>query len=73
MVLDSEGLAIAPDGTFWVSDEYGPHIIHFDKNGNTIEKINPFNTSRKIPKVLLKDAQIAVWKVCVLPRMVKHL
>ncbi|WP_372482956.1 esterase-like activity of phytase family protein [Elizabethkingia anophelis] len=52
--LDSEGLAIAPDGTFWVSDEYGPHIIHFDKNGNTIEKINPFNTSRKIPKVFAK-------------------
>ncbi|AQX11295.1 esterase-like activity of phytase family protein [Elizabethkingia meningoseptica] len=52
--LDSEGMAIAPDGTFWISDEYGPHLIHFDKNGNTIEKINPFNTARKIPKVFAK-------------------
>ncbi|MFD2571239.1 esterase-like activity of phytase family protein [Spirosoma soli] len=52
--LDSEGLAVAPDGTFWVSDEYGPHIVHFDANGQTIERINPFGTGtggRKIPLV----------------------
>lgn len=52
--LDSEGLAMASDGTFWVSDEYGPHLVHFDVNGNTIERINPFGTGkggRKIPAV----------------------
>ena len=52
--LDSEGLAIAPDGSFWVSDEYGPHIVHFDANGQTIERINPFGSGtggRTIPKV----------------------
>jgi hypothetical protein len=32
--LDGEGLVALKDGTFWVSDEYGPHIVHFDKNGN---------------------------------------
>ncbi|HEX4017002.1 MAG TPA: esterase-like activity of phytase family protein [Frankiaceae bacterium] len=30
---DSEGLVALPDGTFWVSDEYGPYITHFDANG----------------------------------------
>lgn len=55
--IDCEGLAIAPDGSFWVSDEYGPHIIHFDKNGNTIEHINPYGNGtggRKIPEVYKK-------------------
>ncbi|WP_313367702.1 esterase-like activity of phytase family protein [Sphingobacterium mizutaii] len=52
--IDSEGLVIAADGTFWISDEYGPHIVHTDMNGKTIERINPFGTGfggRKIPAV----------------------
>lgn len=55
--LDSEGLALAPDGTFWISDEYGPHIVHVDANGKTIERINPFGTGkggRKIPAVFAR-------------------
>lgn len=55
--IDSEGLALAPDGTFWVSDEYGPHIVHFDANGKTIERINPFGTGkggRKLPLVFTR-------------------
>ena len=40
--LDSEGLVALRDGTFWVSDEYGPHIVHFDANGKEVERINPF-------------------------------
>lgn len=40
--LDGEGLIALKDGSFWVSDEYGPHIVHFDKNGVEIERINPF-------------------------------
>ncbi len=53
--LDSEGMAIAPDGSFWISDEYGPHIVHFDQSGKTIERINPFSTgNRKLPLVLAK-------------------
>ncbi len=51
--LDSEGLVALADGTFWVSDEYGPHIVHFNVDGRTLERINPFNTSgRAIPRVL---------------------
>jgi len=52
--LDSEGMAMAADGSFWVSDEYGPHLVHFDASGKTIERINPFGTGvggRKIPAV----------------------
>ena len=40
--LDSEGLAVLKDGTFWVSDEYGPHMVHYDANGKEIGRINPF-------------------------------
>lgn len=51
--IDSEGMALAPDGTFWISDEYGPHICHFAADGKLIEKINPFSTgTRALPKVL---------------------
>ncbi|MDJ1468407.1 esterase-like activity of phytase family protein [Xanthocytophaga flava] len=52
--IDSEGLVAAADGTFWISDEYGPHITHFSQNGQTIERINPFGTGtggRKLPAV----------------------
>ena len=40
--LDPEGLAALVDGTFWVSDEYGPHLVHYDAEGVEIERINPF-------------------------------
>lgn len=39
---DSEGLVAMPDGTFWVSDEYGPYITHFDKSGKEIERLSPW-------------------------------
>jgi hypothetical protein len=43
--LDSEGLVAAPDGTFWVSDEYGPFIVHFDASGKELERLSPFDGS----------------------------
>jgi len=52
--IDSEGLVRASDGSFWISDEYGPHIAHFDATGKTIERINPFGTGtggRRLPAV----------------------
>lgn len=45
--LDGEGLVALKDGTFWVSDEYGPHIVHFDKDGIEIERINAFKTDTR--------------------------
>ncbi len=41
--IDSEGLVAMPDGTFWVSDEYGPFIVHFDANGKELERLSPFD------------------------------
>jgi hypothetical protein len=43
--LDTEGLVAMPDGTFWVSDEYGPFLVHFDANGKETERLSPFNGS----------------------------
>ncbi len=55
--LDSEGLVALTDGTFWISDEYGPHLVHVAANGNTIERINPYGTGtggKKLPAVFAK-------------------
>ena len=43
--LDTEGLVAMADGTFWVSDEYGPFLVHFDAKGKEIERLSPFNGS----------------------------
>lgn len=39
--LDSEGLVLDPDGGFWISDEYGPFIYHFNRNGKLTQAIKP--------------------------------
>ena len=55
--IDSEGLVLASDGTFWISDEYGPHLAHFDAAGKQLERINPFGTGqggRTLPLVLAR-------------------
>ncbi|MFY8142415.1 MAG: esterase-like activity of phytase family protein [Caulobacter sp.] len=39
--LDSEGLARAKDGAFWVSDEYAAAIYRFDASGKAIGMIPP--------------------------------
>ena len=39
--IDSEGLFLGHDGTFWVSDEYGPYVYHFDEHGKMIGAIRP--------------------------------
>jgi hypothetical protein len=41
--VDTEGLVAMADGTFWVSDEYGPFIIHFDTSGKELERLSPFD------------------------------
>jgi len=43
--LDPEGLVALTDGTFWVSDEYGPYIVHFDASGKEISRLNPYSTA----------------------------
>lgn len=45
--LDGEGLVALRDGSFWVSDEYGPHMVHFDADGKEIDRINPFSSDAR--------------------------
>ena len=41
MSLDSEGLVLAHDGGFWVSDEYGPYVYKFNAKGRLEQAIQP--------------------------------
>jgi hypothetical protein len=41
------------DGSFWVADEYGPNLVHFDTTGRAIERVSPFGSrGRTLPAVL---------------------
>ena len=39
--VDCEGLVLNSDGTFWMSDEYGPYIYKFSSTGALIQAIAP--------------------------------
>lgn len=39
--IDGEGLVLNKDGTFWVSDEYGPYIYKFSATGKMLQAIMP--------------------------------
>jgi hypothetical protein len=41
--LDTEGLVLGDDDSFWISDEYGPYIYQFNKKGKMINAIRPPN------------------------------
>lgn len=37
--FDPEGIRVGNDGTFFVSDEYGPYVIEFDRQGNLLRRL----------------------------------
>ncbi|KZV76581.1 hypothetical protein PENSPDRAFT_747472 [Peniophora sp. CONT] len=39
--VDCEGLVLNPDGSFWMSDEYGPYIYKFSAGGALVQAIAP--------------------------------
>lgn len=39
--LDAEGLVVQEDGSFWISDEYGPYVAKFDKKGQMVAAVLP--------------------------------
>ncbi|KAI9894491.1 MAG: hypothetical protein M1814_003249 [Vezdaea aestivalis] len=39
--LDPEGLVLGPEGSFYVSDEYGPYIYKFSSSGKMVQAIRP--------------------------------
>ena len=55
--LDPEGLAALKDGSFWISDEYGPHLVHYDADGVEIARINPFADDKR-NNVIINDKQV---------------
>jgi len=69
--LDSESIVAAADGTFWVSDEYGPHIVHYSAEGVEMERISPIGVNtgpRKLPAVLAKRrANRGMEGLCITP------
>lgn len=42
---DLEGIVVAPDGTFYLVDEYRPAIYNFDQNGIMIDRFIPMGTA----------------------------
>ena len=55
--IDAEGLVALPDGTFWISDEYGPYLLHVDGTGRTLEQVSPHAANargHKLPAVLAR-------------------
>ena len=55
--FDVESIARMEDGTFWVGEEFGPYLLHFDAGGRLLQKPvrhpilrapqNPHNTTEK--------------------------
>ncbi|KAF1981799.1 3-phytase [Aulographum hederae CBS 113979] len=39
--VDSEGIVVNKDGSFWISDEYGPYVYKFDRRGKMTAAIRP--------------------------------
>ena len=39
--LDSEAVVLMPDGSFFISDEYGPYIYRFSAEGRMLSAIRP--------------------------------
>ncbi|KAG6845603.1 hypothetical protein H0H87_006656 [Tephrocybe sp. NHM501043] len=41
--INAEGIVQLQDGSYWISDEYGPYIYRFSKEGHLIQTIQPPN------------------------------
>jgi len=38
--LDPEGIRVSPQGTFYISDEYGPYVFEFNRQGHLIRRLS---------------------------------
>lgn len=48
--FDIESVVRAKDGTFWVGEEFGPFLLHFDADGTLLEKPVPLPGGAKSPQ-----------------------
>ena len=46
--FDPESIRRAPDGTYWVGDEFGPFLLHFSAGGVLLEAPVPFPVPRRL-------------------------
>jgi hypothetical protein len=56
--FDIESIARAKDGSYWVGEEFGPYLLHFDGDGSLLEEPvpHPFLKSPNHPDVLAGTA-----------------
>lgn len=50
--LDTEGVAVAPDGSLWLCDEYGPFLVNVDANSGKI--LGKYAPGSGLPEILAK-------------------
>jgi glycerophosphoryl diester phosphodiesterase len=48
--FDIESVVQAKDGSFWVGEEFGPFLLHFDAEGTLLEKPYPLPGGAKSPQ-----------------------
>lgn len=48
--FDIESIVQAKDGTFWVGEEFGPFLLHFDADGTLLERPVPLPSGAKSPQ-----------------------
>ncbi|WP_309067878.1 esterase-like activity of phytase family protein [Microbacterium sp.] len=58
--FDIESIVRAKDGTFWVGEEFGPFLLHFDKDGTLLEKPYPLAGAQSPQNPYLAGAQPTV-------------
>lgn len=50
--IDPEGLHLLRDGSFWVAEEYGPSLLHFDRSGRLLDARGPGTGASPLPRAL---------------------
>ena len=61
--MDTEGLVRLADGSFWLSEEYGPSLVHVDVDGVVLERVTPAGVnvgSGYTPKATVTDGLPAI-------------
>jgi len=80
--LDPEGIRVSPHGTFYISDEYGPYLLEFNRQGHLSDASRShrnFSFPTQAPirmlncSAIVRDArEIAAWRGWQSARMAEH-